>query len=331
MLILKAIRELRNAISVSLRLIVKLSHSFSLPLLATARRLGMSALVFFVMLVPFSLSATALKLSLNKLTLNAEYKAAEDKNAPFFVILHGTFAWHGMELPSTLQSLLQDEEIGSLAFTLSLSEDNRSGFFDCKHPILSKHQDAQTEIGAWVNLIKSKGYNNIILVGHSRGGAQIAQFVIDHPKTAKQAFLIAPMTWKASESAKAFDPNDKTALERWLNKAKKASNNSKQLISGKKILHCENASVSLESLVSYYSPIPDKNTPHIISKVKIPTRIYLGSNDPSITNSINQQESLFVSNKNVSRKVIEDADHYFRDFAAEDIVADILQHLSSDD
>ncbi|MDQ7049327.1 MAG: alpha/beta fold hydrolase [Enterobacterales bacterium] len=310
---------------------MKLSHIFNLTACAKGKGLSMPLLVFLMMLVPFSLNATPLKLSLNKLSLNAEYKAAEDKNAPFFVILHGTFAWHGMELPSSLQSLLQEEDIGSLAFTLSLKEDNRSGFFDCKHVILSKHQDAQVEIAAWVKLVEGKGYKNIVLVGHSRGGAQIAQFVIEHPESVKQAFLIAPMTWKASESEKAFDPKDTTALGRWLSQAQNASNNTKQLISGKNILHCDNATVSLESLVSYYSPIPDKNTPHIISKVQIPTRIYLGSNDPAITNSINQQEALYLDNKMVSRKVIEDADHYFRDFAAEDIVADMLQQLHLED
>jgi len=296
----------------------------------SAKGLGSFFKPFFygLLLVPLSLLASPIQQTYDHLTLNAEYQTATDKNAPFFIILHGTFAWHGMELPSTIQALLSEEAYGSLAFSLSLGEDNRSGFFDCSHPIISKHQDAQQEIKIWLDFVKSKGYKNIVLVGHSRGGAQIAQFVVDHPAGIMQAFLIAPMTYLQADSAKAFDSKDLNKLGQWLNKAKTEPT---FLLNAKKILHCDNAKISLESLVSYYSPLPVKNTPNIVARVQIPTRIYLGSNDPSITHSINQQESLYLSNKKVSRKVIQDADHYFRDFAAEDMVADMLQQLRSED
>ena len=93
-----------------------------------------------------NLIAKPISLSFNELAVNAEIIDVSDKSKPFFLILHGSLAWHGMELPSTIQQLLAEENYGSLAFTLSLGENNRSGFFDCSHPIISGHHDAQAEI-----------------------------------------------------------------------------------------------------------------------------------------------------------------------------------------
>ncbi len=309
---------------------------YSRNLMKTMRRLSATFLVnrrsqafyplFAAVILFFSLSSQALpvKISHNDLQLNANYIKAENKHSPFLLILHGTFAWQGMELPSSLQSLLAEQEIGSLAITLSLNEDNRQGFFDCSHPILSKHQDAQGELLAWIKHLNTMGYTNISLVGHSRGGAQVAQFALDHPDMIKQAFLIAPMVWQQETASKSFNQQNKQPLSKWLDKAQSQPDS---LITTNRVLYCDNAKISLSSLASYYSAEPEKNTPSIIKNIKLPTHIYLGTEDPMITESFEAQKSLFQKNKRVRLRLIEDADHYFRDFAAEDIIDDILQQL----
>ncbi|PCI64687.1 MAG: hypothetical protein COB38_12495 [Gammaproteobacteria bacterium] len=284
-----------------------------------------SLLLFFCSLtISLNSNASAVQLSKNNLNLNAEYLENKDKNSPFFLILHGTFAWHGMELINALQENLNEESYGSLAITLSLSENNRSSFFDCTHPIISKHQDAQEELNFWLTWIEGKGYKNIHIIGHSRGGVQVAQFSANQSKRIKKVFLIAPMVWSSKQTANSF----KHENERNLSKALKTASiqPSDQLFNINQALHCSNTKISNEAFISYYHSKPIKNTVELLPQTKNSIYIYLGDSDP-LTSAFNQYYSKVGKLKHVVLKTIEDADHYFRDFATEDIVEDIISQV----
>ncbi len=271
-----------------------------------------------------TLNAKPISIQLNKLSLNGNIKETSDKDKIFFLILHGTFAWHGMELPAALQELLSDEGYGSLAFTLSLGENNRVGFFDCSHPIISGHDDAQQEIDAWLKKLEKLGYKNIALIGHSRGGAQVATFASKNSNRIKAAFLIAPLIWSQQKQQVAYRKNAKVDLNKLLKKLKP----SEQLeLESQDILHCKNATISNRAFHSYYSPIPEKNTPNILKSINLPTKIYLGDSDP-LTIGFKAQFSQYSNNEMVTQMLVEDADHYFRDFAVEEIVSDILEMIT---
>jgi pimeloyl-ACP methyl ester carboxylesterase len=269
------------------------------------------------------LIAKPLMLSFNKLVVNAEIIESKDKQKPFFLILHGSLAWHGMELPNTIQQLLADENYGSLAFSLSLGETNRSGFFDCTHPIISGHDDAQVEIEFWLNQLAKMGYQNIMLVGHSRGGAQMANFALENAEKIKGSFLIAPLVWDKKQVHAAYQPVSKVNLVQQLERLKKQPDS---LLSNQNILHCKKATVSGKAFLSYYDELPEKNTPSLLESIKVPTKIYLGDSDP-LTKGFIAQKALFSDNKMIKHMMIEDADHFFRDFAAEEIVSDIISSL----
>jgi len=273
--------------------------------------------------VSFQASAKPVSLNFNGLKLNAEMNAIEDKKQPFYLILHGTFAWHGMELTTSIQSLLQEEDFGSLAFSLSLGINDRSGFFDCKQPIVSMHGNALQEIDQWVKFLKSEGYQNIVLVGHSRGGAQIAAYAHANQSVSKQLFLIAPMTWQKSKVAASFEKSNKKDLASLI-----ADINKEKLskLEHQDILHCKDATITGQSFLSYYTSNPEKNTPSIISDTKMPTRLYLGTED-AITDKIMQQKNLFEKNPNVSHLLIDGSDHFFRDFYADEMVTDMIETM----
>ena len=125
------------------------------------RYFNFKSVLSFVFIISVFLSINPIKASSVQIIekdqiLNAEFKEVENKEAPIFLILHGTFAWHGMELISALQENLFENDFGSLAFTLSLSENNRKEFFDCSHQILSKHEDAQLELDLWLTWLEKK-------------------------------------------------------------------------------------------------------------------------------------------------------------------------------
>ncbi|MCF6194634.1 MAG: alpha/beta hydrolase, partial [Kangiellaceae bacterium] len=249
--------------------------------------------------------------------------AVEDKSNPFFLILHGTFGSHQMEIISTMQTLLTDEEYGSLAITLSLGEDNRSGFFDCSHTIVSTHDNAEVELGLWMKQIKSWGYTSINLVGHSRGSAQIASYAQKNKDSINKEFLIAPQVWDKKHQQDDFQSPLKLPLDDVL---KKLQANLQMQLKNQQVLHCSNATVTSESFLSYYDEYPEKNTPTIIKSTTIKTKIYLGDSDP-LSKRLLAQNDIFEANENIETQMIEDADHFFRDFAIEDIVSDILENV----
>jgi len=274
--------------------------------------------------LPDYLLASPVKQEYKGLIVNAEFVEAQDKQKPFLIILHGTFAWNGMELPKTLQSLLADEGYGSLAMTLSLGESNRTGFFDCQHKIISRHQDAEQEISFWVNYVEKLGYRNLVLVAHSRGGAQATTYALKHPKKIDKLFLIAPMTWDKSVTKEIARPSSKQTVGDILKEIRLNKPTDLTKVNG---LHCKNAVITSLAFQSYYSEFPIKDSPTLLSKINLPTRVYLGDMDRLITESFNRKSHLFEKNKQVSLLTIEDADHFFRDFAVEDIVADMLKRL----
>jgi len=103
----------------------------------------------------------------NGLTLNANLQLIDDRplNGDIALITHGTLAHNGMEIIQTLQELLADEEIPSLAINLSLGVNNRHGIYDCATPHNHAHTDAIDEIGVWQRWLKNNGAQGIILIG----------------------------------------------------------------------------------------------------------------------------------------------------------------------
>ena len=116
---------------------------------------------------------------INGLRVSASLVLAEEAapQGPVFLILHGTWAHAGMEIIEGLQTGLAERGFSSLAPTLSLGESDRSGFRDCAPPFHMRHEDAVEELGVWVQYLKGRGYGELVLVGHSRGAAQVDQAI----------------------------------------------------------------------------------------------------------------------------------------------------------
>lgn len=139
-----------------------------------------------------SANADEIKLEHAGLTLNANLSPAQDdwQSGTVFLITHGTLAHNGMEIIATLQGLLADQGITSLAPTLSLGLDDRHGMYDCAVPHTHKHTDALDEIGVWLGWLKQQGVKQVVLVGHSRGGNQTAWFAAERMDPAVKGVLL---------------------------------------------------------------------------------------------------------------------------------------------
>jgi len=267
------------------------------------------------------------------LTLGANLEIAPGKALRDGVVLltHGTLAHNRMEIIATLQNLLSERGINSLAITLSLGIDNRRGMYDCAQPHRHKHSDAPGEIGRWIDWLKAEGSGPIVLFGHSRGGNQTAWFMADQKDNAvRGAVLLAPATWDKDKQAASYLKAYKKPLGPMLAKTTRMdmAGQGDVLIEGVDFLYCPNATVSAATFHDYYAEDPFHDTPTALRRVKKkPVLVIAGSEDTVVGDLPEKIEGYDPTH--VSFTVIDGADHFFRDLYAED-VADLIAGFVAD-
>lgn len=286
--------------------------------------------VFFIVLLavqvagPVSASTEEIKLEHAGLTLNANLESAQDKwqDGTVFLITHGTLAHNGMEIIATLQSLLAEQGLTSLAPTLSLGLDDRHGMYDCAVPHTHKHTDALDEIGVWLDWLKKQGVKKVILVGHSRGGNQTAWFAAERlDPVVKGVLLVAPMTsseaYARADYQKRFDTDLGPVLKRAedLVKAGKGS----EWMEKTGFIYCPDAKVQAQAFVSYHAPEARLDTPTLLPRIKVPVLVIAGTDD-EVVPDVAEKTTPQADDKRIRLEVIDGADHYFRDLYADELV-----------
>ncbi len=261
------------------------------------------------------------------LILNANLELAEGKTMADGVVLltHGTLAHNKMEIIATLQRLLAERSISSLAPTLSLGVSDRTGMYDCKVPATHKHSDAMLEIGQWLDWLKGQGAKNVVLAGHSRGGNQTAWFAArENDPVVSKVILIAPQTWSADKEAQGFEKRHKASLSTVmaLAQAQVDAGKGAEFMKGTGYLYCPGADVTADSFISYYERDDRMHTPVLMEMISKPMLVIAGTEDTVVKGLIEAVQPIEDAGK-LQLAIIEDADHFFLDFYAED-AADVI-------
>lgn len=242
------------------------------------------------------------------------------------LITHGTLAHKDMELVEALQSALAERGVATLAHTLTLGVDRRKGMYDCTAPHTHRHEDAVNEIDAWIAWLKGQGAGPLTVLGHSRGGTQTAWFASERagPEVAR-AVLIAPLTAVSQDSAATgYRKQFKADLTPILDKAKAlaAAGKGSEMMELPGFIYCPDAKVRASSVVSYYGEEPRQGTTTLLPRLKMPALVIAASKDTVVPNLVERVKPI-ADGKKIRLEVIEDADHLFLDFYAED-AADLI-------
>jgi pimeloyl-ACP methyl ester carboxylesterase len=275
-------------------------------------------------------AAAEVSLPYKNITLNGNAVLADGKTWKDGAILlvHGTLAHGGMELIAALQKLLKEKSRTSVAINLGYNIDNRRGFYDCARPHTHKLHDAVDEIAAWVAWLKGRGAGDIVVLGHSRGGNQVARYAVGAiDPVVKAIVLLAPATWNSVRAARLYEQRHKASLARVLANAQEMAKAGKSdsLMSGIGFLTCENATASAASVLSYYSDDKKMDTPAIVGNIPVPTLVVAGSTDELVPDIPEKMKGRVQGQ--VKFKVIDGADHFFRDLYTEDLVDLVVQFL----
>ncbi len=259
----------------------------------------------------------------NGLTLNANLEMAEGKDFSdgMVLILHGLTAHNKMEIVSSAQQVLLDNERSSLAINLSLGIDNRHGFHGCDRPHRHIQDNAVGELSIWVAWLRGQGVRHISMLGHSRGANQIMVYAVEaiDPEV-KQIVLMAPGASGTEQGRRNYLGRYGKSVEDVILEAKNAIKAGKgnQLMK-MDLLLCAQADSTPESFLSYWL-LPNKFAMfrEYLSKSPVPTLVIVGSADERQPNSPELLKS--IENDLVNLEVIDGAGHFFRDLNMDEAI-----------
>lgn len=257
------------------------------------------------------------------LRLNADLHTLRDgtQNDSIILITHGALAHRDMETIAYLRKLLNERGHNTLAINLSLGIDDRHGMYDCKQTHRHQDSDAISEIGQWVDWLKQRGHRRVIVMGHSRGGAQIARYAAQHSDPSIEAvILLAPATASTTSSAQ-YHKRFNQALAPILAQARQLADadNGTETIEHVGILSCQDSTVTASSFISYYGEQSSQDLQSLLSIINQRTLVIAASEDEIVTD-LQEKITPLVDNKRVFLQVIPGSDHFFRDLNADDAV-----------
>lgn len=277
------------------------------------------------------LSAEEVTVKQGKMELRGELSLAEDKTLKDGVILmlHGTLAHNSMEIMQNLGSLLKEKGYNTLGINLAYGIDKRpSAMLDCATEHRHRHEDAVAELDTWMKWLQARGADKITLLGHSRGGNQVAWYAAEHTDAPFQkVVLVAPATWDAENIASEYAERYGKPLAPFLREAEKKVEAGKgdTLMEVPGFVYCEKARATADAIVSYYRNDARKNTPDLLEKIKQPVLVVTGSEDDVVADLPDRLKA--VKQANVQVETVDGADHFFLDLYGDELadkVADFV-------
>lgn len=286
-----------------------------------------TAVAAALLLASLPANAEPVQLTYKGIGLNGELTVPKGGSLGDGVVLitHGSLAHHDMEIVVAAREALLERGIASLAISLGFNVDDRKGFHDCAvGPNTHKRYDAVGEIGVWVDWLKARGTDRIVVMGHSSGGNQTAIYGAEHANPAVRAMLLlAPGSYDIPGQAASYKTRFGRDLSSVLEQARGMAPD--ELLEGVPFIRCESATVSAASFLSYYEPDLRGDTPSVLKKSPVPVLVIAGSEDKVVGDLRDSIAPL--AGENLNFVLIEGADHFFLDLYMEDVADAIDEFL----
>lgn len=288
--------------------------------------------VWFAVVGVTSATAEEVSTRYRGLSLLGNLELAEGKGLESGValIVHGTLAHRGMEIIADLQKHLKQRGTSTLAITLSLGIDRRTGPFDCGALHTHRPVDALDEIDAWIGWLKTSGATDIALIGHSLGGNHVAVYAAErNDPSIGSLVLLAPGTFDAARTAERYKARFGTDLDTILTdaQAKTRAGHAVDRLTGIGFLNCENATATAGSVAAWYGPDPRRHTPSLLLRMTPRTLVVLAGADEVVPDLADAVAPLTreagQGRGEVRLHTVDGADHFFRDLFIED-AADVI-------
>ena len=281
-------------------------------------------LKFLFSFVFFCLSQTQVYAETVELEINghialADYDRSDDPVAPLVVLGHGTLAHKDMETIELLHGAFLERGYSVLSYSLTYGRDRRVGIYDCAVDVHDlTQQEAVDEIAAWMGWARAQGHEKIALLGHSGGGNQVMRYALGDESLAG-LILLAPANQdsflngvKSLEEATGYDQLELLRQAREL----VAAGRGEELMGFEEFLYCQTGKPTAHAILGNYEDDGLYDTVAMLSRYPKPSLVIGGTADDIMPHI----DTLFApAAEDLARvEMIEDADHSFLDFFAED-------------
>lgn len=246
------------------------------------------------------------------------------------LMVHGALAHKDMRIMREFRTMFAENGFNTLAVNLSLGLDRRgSDMYDCAQPSVHMAEDALDEIGAWLDWLAGKGAPRATVLGHSRGGYQVAWYAADrgHP-IVESYILLAPAIASDTADAARYEARHGMVLGPVLERAYELvrAGRGDEWLKGVAFMHCGQTDVSAASFLSYYAPEPQVDTPELLGRIAVPTLVLVAGLDEVVRDG-EARLGAALNEETVKLEAVAGADHFFHDLFGEDAMDAITAFL----
>ncbi|MCW8855014.1 MAG: alpha/beta fold hydrolase [Gammaproteobacteria bacterium] len=258
-------------------------------------------LLVFITIHPPSI-AEIVSLEINSgLIAQADYRPG-DSNKPTILLLHGFLQTYQFSIIQSISNELSDNGYTILAPTLTMGINKRSQSMTCDMIQSHTFGDHHKELDNWINWLKKKGHDEIILIGHSTGALRLISYTSQknaQRNNITRVILISP-TMPGATNKPAVLKNNLDTAHSLIQKGNAEPNKFS-------LAYCsENYISSAEAYISYASLTENKFFDYL-KKTDIPLAVILGNNDKLIPQ--NWYNQLKQAGANITP--IEGANHFY--------------------
>lgn len=222
-----------------------------------------------------------------------------------------------------IQELLSDFGYSSLAINYSLGIDDRHGPFDCFAPHRHTLDGSISEIGAWVTWLKGRGFEKLVVMGHSYGGNDIARFAANNDDNLIHGVvLLGPGTadhraWSPTGYETRYGKKLGSILEQA--EIMIAAGMGNTILEDIDFLFCPRSNVSAESFVAYYRADTTRLLHNLIAQTKKPT-LFIAASEDNRMQDLTRLVMPYTGGELTQIAVVDGAGHFFLDLFSDDAV-----------
>lgn len=258
--------------------------------------------------------------------LDGELKLAAGKTPRdgIMVLVHGTLAHNRMEIMQSLQETLAERGLSSVAVTLSLGVSDRKGMYDCAVPHRHSNVQATAEIAAWIDWAGKAGAGKIGLLGHSRGGAQVAYYAAQKgdalPPALQKIVLVAPATFDRAAAPAEYKARFGGDFNAVIAKAEalQAAGKGNELLTDTDFMYCQKTSVAAATFLDYHNGDGRNDAPSLLPRIRRPVLLAIAGGDEVVKDLPQKLRSVSGAEK-IRTITVDGADHFFQDLYGEDL------------
>lgn len=261
-----------------------------------------------------SLCAAPVEITLaSKVIVSAEYKPGAPSK-PAILLLHGFLQTRDFPTIQRLGQSLSEEGYTVLVPTLSLGVPKRKQSLACEAVHNHSFEGDVAELATWVDWLRQRGHNAIVLVGHSFGSLQVLSYAARDTSSALRAVISVSLV-----DGEALADNVRELAVHEARARLKRGNN--QLFSPE-LSFCKTFPTTPSNFLSYAN-WDKKNVLALLRQVKTNNFIVVGGKDTRMGKDWPNQLRAY----GVKVSVIESANHFFDDQHEFDLLETVLAKL----